>query len=53
MLVAQLVVLALALTLDSAGKSIAARIAMMAITTSSSISVNAPFLPWTGAHCAG
>jgi hypothetical protein len=45
MFVAQLVALALALALDKAGKSIAARIAMIAITTSSSISVNAPFRP--------
>src|SRR5436190_11535999 len=33
--------LAFSLALDKAGKSIAARIAMMAITTSNSISVNA------------
>jgi hypothetical protein len=36
------VVLAFALALDSAGKSIAAKMAMMAITTNNSIRVNAP-----------
>jgi hypothetical protein len=42
MLVAQLVVLALDLALESAGKSIAAKMAMMAITTNNSMRVNAP-----------
>src|SRR5512133_1221274 len=41
MLEVQLIFLALSLALESAGSSIAARIAMMAMTTSSSISVNA------------
>src|SRR5438045_510020 len=41
-LLRQAVVCALALALASAGKSIAARMAMMAITTSSSIKVKAP-----------
>ena len=37
--------LALSLAFESAGRSMAARMAIMAITTSSSIKVNAVFLP--------
>src|SRR5690606_22388060 len=43
-LLAQFTRLARSLAFDSAGSNIAARIAMIAITTSSSISVNPPFL---------
>jgi hypothetical protein len=41
-------VMAFDLALDSAGKSMAAKIAMMAITTSSSINVKARFLTPVG-----
>jgi len=40
MLLTQLMVAARALALDSAGSSIAARMAMMAMTTNNSMSVN-------------
>ena len=47
-LLMQLMPRALALALAKAGKSIPAKIAMMAITTSNSISVNAAWMRRTG-----